>query len=208
MREFSFICILLVLSFLLGCGSANTGASYDTPSQPEKEIKKVMVVALTPILENRKTAEKEMEYWLKKDGYNVIASVDYMPTAARLPRQEEIQKAVRNQNIDGVITMRLKDVEEDSRYVSATETHATSLEQTYIYNYVNAWSKYYVPGYYATASILVVETKLFETANDKLIFTATTETFEASSIEKSISNIARTLAGNLKRSKVLTKTEF
>lgn len=64
---------------------------------------------------------------------------------ARIPRHEEINKVTEDNDFDGIITLKIKDIEENSRYVSGTETHTTSLEETYIYNYLNAWNELMLP---------------------------------------------------------------
>ena len=205
----SIIKTLHILSFALltGCATSRTSITSQVSEHPDKEIIKVMVIALTPVMENRTTAEKELAYWLRKEGYEAEASVERMQAVARIPRHEEINKVTEDNDFDGIITLKIKDIEENSRYVSGTETHTTSLEETCIYNYLNAWNEYYVPGCYSKAKILIIETNLFESESGKLIYTATTEMFEASSMEQMISNLAQKLATNIKRSKVLTKSK-
>ena len=190
----------------VGCASFTTDLSYRIPNQPSSAINTVVVVALTPDVETRKLIENELVYWLRQDGYDAIASVKVSTPSPRLPTEKELRRIVNDEAQDGVLTMRLIDVDKDSRYVSSTETRSTSLTDTYVYNYLNAWRDTYVPGYYANSSIIKLETNVYEVSNEQIVFTSISETLDAESIEGMVSDFSQALAFNLKKSKVITKS--
>ena len=205
--------LLSRLSFLFGvvvvipaCASFTTDLTYTTPNSPSGPIKKVVVVALTPVVETRTLLENELVFWLRDNGYDATASVKISKPRRRLPEESELRSLVDENGMDGVLTVRLMDVEKESRYVSSTETRATSITDTYVYNYLNAWRDVYVPGYYASSSILKVESNLYEVRKEQIIFTAQSQTLEAASLEGLISDLSQALTYNIKKSKVLTKS--
>lgn len=198
--------LLLIAALFVECGSGSS-TSWSTPNSPEGEIKTILVAALTPDIENRTTAEKEMVFWLRKNKYNAFASIDFKKPDKRLPLPEEIEKILKENNIDAVITLRLKDVEEDARYVSANERNAMTINQGYYYNYMNAWNAYFVPGYYAKAKSITIESNIYETSDGKIVFTAVSDAIQASSIEYTISDLVQSVISKIKGSKVLTPSK-
>jgi len=195
--------IVLIGIFAAGCGGGSS-VRWSTPNKTEGEIKTILVAALSPVPENRITAEEEMVYWLRKNKYNAFASIDFIKPEKRLPRPEEIEKILNENNLDGLITLRLKDVEEDSRYVSANERNAMTINQGYYYNYMNAWNAYFVPGYYSKAKMITIESNVYETSDGKIVFTADSDAMQATNIEYTISDLVQGVVSNIKTSKVLT----
>ena len=165
-----------------------------------------MAVALTPQVDTRRLLENELVYWLRQNGYDATASVKISTPTSTLPRESELRRLVDENNLDGVLTIRLIDVDQESRYVSATETRATSINDTYVYNYLNAWNDTYVPGYYANSTIIKVESNLYEVENEQIVFTSQSETLDAQDIEGLVSDFSQALTHNLNKSKVLTKS--
>lgn len=198
MRVLIMLCVVL----LTGCGS--TSSSYNTPNEVTGEISRVLVVALTAIPENRTTAEKETVYWLRKNKYQAVASVDFLKAEKRLPRVDEIDKILKDQNLNGLITLRLKEVDEKSRYVTTNEASSTTINAGYYYNYMNAWNANYVPGNYKKASSINVESNVYEVSTAKLVFTTTSETLESQNIEYTISDVAQKAVSKIKGAKILT----
>ena len=197
----SWIGIFFMVIF--GCGTGSS-VNWSTPNEPEGEIKRILVAVLSPVPENRITAEKEAVYWLRKNKYNAFASVDFLPAEKRLPRPEEIEKILKENNLDGLLTLRLKDVEEDSRYITASQVNAMTLNQGYYYNYMNAWNAYFVPGYYSKATKISVESNIYEASDGQIVFTAISETVQASNFEYTISDVTQSVVTKIKSSKVLT----
>ncbi len=202
-----FYLSILLLILLAACGINKSSTSSSTPNIPQEEIKTVLVAVLSPIPENRTLAENEAVYWLRKNKYNAAPTVNYIKAEKKLPRPEEIEKILKENNFDGLLTLRLKDVEEDSRYVTASEKNAVTIQQTYYYNYMNAWNKYYVPGYYSKATSVIVESNLYESSDGKLVFTGVSDTFQSADIENTISNVVQSVVADLKKSKVLTPSK-
>jgi len=165
-----------------------------------------LVIALTPQTDTRTLLENELVYWLRNDGYDATASVKLAEPLPALLTSEEIKKMVDDHGLQGILTLRLLDLEKETRYVSATETHAVTITDTYVYNYLNAWNSVYVPGYYANSTLLKIETNLFECDNEQMVFTSESQTLDAQSFEEVISDLSKALAFNIKKSKVLTKS--
>lgn len=199
-----FYLLILTTVLLATCRTNKSSISSSTPNIPHGEIKTVLVAVLSPIPENRTTAENEAVYWLRKNKYNASPTINYIKAEKKLPRPEEIEKILKEHNFDGLLTLRLKDIEEDSRYVTASEKNAVTIQQTYYYNYMNAWNKYYVPGYYSKATSIIVESNLYESYDGKLVFTGVSDTFQSADYENTISDVVQSVVSNLKKSKVLT----
>ena len=72
---------------------------------------------------------------------------------------------------------------------------------------MNAWNAYFVPGYYSKATKISVESNIYETSDGQIVFTATSETVQASNIEYTISDLTQSVVTKIKSSKVLTASK-
>ena len=196
--------IFLTLIVLGACASTST---IDSQKSEGETVNRVLVLALTPIDENKETGENELVYWLRKEGYNAVASVDVLKVRGRLPVKEEIVKVLETQNFDGVITIKLVDIKDSGRFVSSSESNATTLNETYFYNYLNAWNRNYTPGYYQDVRVMVVESNLYAFPKGEIIFSSLSESFVSDSFEGFVNEFSKSLVKELRRSKVILKAD-
>jgi hypothetical protein len=108
-------------------------------------------------------------------GYSVIDS------AANLSR-ETVEEAIEGRNIDAVLVTRLAGVEEIKEYQPPS-----SYEPYRSYNRYYAHARQFSsPGYYVTYKLLTLETNLYDTVTQKLIWSMQSESSESSAPQKVI----------------------
>jgi hypothetical protein len=207
MRASILYLLIPILVSVLGCASSNTSVNVDNHLSSDITIRKLLVLALTPIDENRETGEKELVYWLKRGNYDATASFDILTVRGRLPVIEEVKRVLENNDFDGVLALRLVDFDESSRFVSSSEKNATNLNETYFYNYLNAWNGNYQPGYYSNSRLMVVESNLYAFPTGEIVYSTISESFISDSFEGFAEDFAKATTKSLKRTKVLVKIE-
>ena len=189
----------LVLS---GCSSSNTLLTVKKQSDTPESIHKLLVLAMTPNDENRETGEKEIVYWLRDTGYDAFPGCDILSVKGRLPVKEEISKVLTDYGFDGILTMRLVEVDEASQYVSPN-----SNANIYFYNYLSVWSGYYAPGYIDKTRLLTIESNLYVFPKAEIVYSAISESFISDSFESFAADFSKPLVKSLKKSKILSVKE-
>ena len=207
MKKF-FIASICV--FLASCGS-NTAIvnSWRDPdnSNLNEQFKKVLVVALVKDEATRRTTENRLvsRNPIFHSSYQYLNGTDLKLT------QEQKMKILKDENFDGVVTMRLVDTKKETSYVPGTNTSMYyggygGMYGGYgggIYGGFGGWynsysSMYYDPGYYQETTYYMVETNIFSLKQDKLIWTGTTKSSNVIDLGTTIDEIAEAVKAQMK----------
>ena len=152
------------------------------------KLEKVLLVALFKDETSRRKAEDEMvSYLAGKD----VESYNYLNENFNKKNEEAIRQKIKADGFDGAVTMRLIDVEKEKIYTSGN----IALYPTYYRNFsgyfYRNWSYYSEPGYYSTTKIYKVETNVYSIKEDKIIWSALTETTDPSGVKKLTEEITK-----------------
>ncbi len=181
----------LVLA-LISCSSTQIISSW---REPNKELKisnltKVMVVALFKNKTTSHLAEDEMVRYLNGKG---IVSYDYFNTNFNLQNEDAIRTKIKKDGFDGAVTMRLLDVEKETKYSQGSIGFYPMYYQTFSGYYFRNWNNYNEPGYYSTTKIFTVETNVYSIKEDKIIWTGLTETTDPEGVNKMTKEITKVI---------------
>jgi len=110
--------------------------------------------------------------------------------------EEGLNQMVAQGKYTHILLMRLADVEKETSYVPGTTT-----------GYYGGYGRYYgygagmygSPGYYTTDKNYFVETMVYSTNPNKLLWTGTTKTVNPSKIEKTVNEIATAVSERMKK---------
>lgn len=110
--------------------------------------------------------------------------------------EEALNQMVAQGKYTHILIMRLADVEKETSYVPGTTT-----------GYYGGYGRYYgygagmygSPGYYTTDKNYFVETMVYSTNPNKLLWTGTTKTVNPSKIEKTVNEIATAVSDQMKK---------
>ena len=110
--------------------------------------------------------------------------------------EEALNQMVAQGKYTHILLMRLADVEKETSYVPGTTT-----------GYYGGYGRYYgygagmygSPGYYTTDKNYFVETMVYSTNPNKLLWTGTTKTVNPSKIEKTVNEIATAVSDQMKK---------
>ena len=196
--------LVTVASILTGCGaSTKITKSWKEPGATIKEgtQEKTLVMSMVKDAVTRRMVEDNL---VKRLGPHAVPSYTIFTDdmLANLTT-EAFQDKVQRDSFKYVILMRLADVEKETSYVPGSTYGGYYGGYGRYYGY--GMGMYTTPGYYTTDKNYFVETTVYSTQPDKLLWTGTTKTVNPSSVDKTVTKIADAVAYKMKEDKFLVK---
>ena len=181
--------LLITILVLVSCApTTKIQKTWSDPSLSKEKFdsyKKVLVIAVLKDETGRRIAEDKLVA-----AFNTITTVQsYTYLTPADTTQQIIEQKLKNDGFDGVLYMRLKEVEKSVTYNQGTGFHGG-------YGW---YGGYHAPGYYSVDKTFVVETNLYDVAVNKLMWSTTTETINPKAIEKGLDGIINTLKNELSK---------
>ena len=204
MKKSIFYSCLLLTMFLISCTSTKIVSSW---RQPDKhvhidELNKVLVIALIENETNRYKAEHQIVKYLDGKGF---VSHEYLDDSFNRKNETEIMDKVRNDGFDGIVLMRLIDVDKERVYVPSETNYYPNDFQNFGGYYLTHHYRYKISGYYMTTKTYILETIIFSIKDNKIIWTGITETFEPEGIKKMTNEISKAVYKQMVEEKFIRK---
>ena len=185
--------ILLYGSILLlvACGPSTkiektwTDPSF-TPSSVQS-FKKILVMGLLKDESTRRIAEDKMVAAFKN--VTAVQSYSYLQPGDTI--RSEVEDKLKKDGFDGVVIMRLADVDKSVSYVPGTGYGGW-------YGY-----RYATPGYYQEDKTFYVETNFYSLPETKLLWSGTTSSLNPNKLHRTIDDVIATLKGQLQKQKLI-----
>ena len=185
--------ILLYGSILLlaGCGpSTKIEKTWTDPSFTTATVqsyKKILVMGLLKDESTRRIAEDKMVAAFKN--VTAVQSYSYLQPADTI--RTEVEDKLKKDGFDGVVIMRLADVDKSVSYVPGTGYGGW-------YGY-----RYSSPGYYQEDKTFYVETNFYSLPETKLLWSGTTSSLNPNKLDRTIDDVINTLKGQLQKQKLI-----
>lgn len=172
--------------FAIGCTSTRITTSWKAPDVPPKNFQKIMVLGL--IRDADRTIQENMENHfvgdLKAIGIEGVSSLQaFGPKALENLSEQEAVAKMKTSGVDAVITIVLLDKEKERKYYPGNFYYSP-----YGYYHNRFWGyrtvlyrRIYEPGYYVTDTRYFWESNLYDMENQKLLYSAQTQSFDPSS---------------------------
>lgn len=159
-----------------GCTTTQLKQSWVAPGG-HPPIEKVLVIGVAKTQATRRIFEDTFVEKLEAAGKQAVASYTLLASSEKLDK-EQIEKAATDAGADAVIITRYVGKNQKTVEYPPTRFGSTSYYGP-MYNYYS-WSfdNMYSPGYTETYEVHTLESNLYDGKNEKLIWTATTETTE------------------------------
>ena len=185
--------ILLYGSILVlaGCGPSTkiektwTDPSFNTATV--QSYKKILVMGLLKDESTRRIAEDKMVAAFKN--VTAVQSYSYLQPADTI--RSEVEDKLKKDGFDGVVIMRLADVDKSVSYVPGTGYGGW-------YGY-----RYSSPGYYQEDKTFYVETNFYSLPETKLLWSGTTSSLNPNKLDRTVDDIINTLKGQLQKQKLI-----
>lgn len=185
---------LVLLSFtsmMISCGpTTKLEKTWTDPSLKvgtDIPFKKILVVAATKDDPSNRIVEDKLVAAVK----NATAVQSYAYLKPGDTDQAAVEQKLKQDGFDGLIVMRLKNVEKSSSYVPGS--------------YYGGWYgyRYASPGYITTDENFIVETNIYSLKEAKLLWSGTTSTLNPTKMDQTIDQIISTIKYELKRKKLI-----
>lgn len=196
--------LLLAVIITISCTSTRITSSWREPDKTVAvdKLSKVLVVALFKDETSRHKAEDQMAGYLNGKG---VVSYSYLDSKFDKKNEDALREKIRKDGFDGVVTMRLVDVDKEKLYMPGN----TSLYPAYYRNfsgyYYRSWSYYSTPGYYATSKTYTIETNVYSVKEDKIIWSGLTETTDPDGVKKMTEEVAEVVYKKMLKEGFITK---
>ncbi|OGT12928.1 MAG: hypothetical protein A3F73_01195 [Gallionellales bacterium RIFCSPLOWO2_12_FULL_59_22] len=191
----------LVAMLVAACSTTLINTVWKDSSYRARPARIMVVgVAKTPL--NRRLFEDEFVLQLKARGTDAIASY-----AVLSDKQQDDQAAiavkVKELGADAVLITRMVSKKIVRTYVPGTIYAPPFYYRTWPEYYGFGYRYLYSPGYIAEDEYAVIETNLYETLHDKLVWSASSETVMGDSKEKLIKSYIGIMVGSMAKNGLL-----
>lgn len=193
-----------LLSLTAGCSTVTLVDSWRDPAFSAQRYRKLLVVSVTTKAERRQVTEDVLSAELRRRGIDAVASHTLTPSKGSISK-EETRKAVKEANADAILSTRLLWMEKH------TEVYPTYSAGCYFPGYYRAYPyPYDFYGYYnctvpfdstsvRTVREAMLETNLYDAASDRMVWSATTSSYDSDSPLTTTRDLADTIIAELRR---------
>lgn len=204
-RMMQSVFVLSLISFFLsGCSTTKLVTSWSDPNFAELPIQKVLIVGVIKNDLNRRAYETHFAEQLEKQGIAGTAAHQVISDSGGYT-EEKIRSAVQKVGADAAIIARLADVEKKERYVPPTYEYEPVFGYgPGFYGYYGMSTRYVsMPGYTTTDTIVKLETVVFSTRSEKMIWAGATRSFNPTSATSVIKENTQIIINDMKESGLL-----
>jgi hypothetical protein len=197
----------LAATALVAGGSPKVEFSWKNTNYTGGTFKNILVLALNGKVENRAEFEDELVAAITRPGGMAAQSYQFLPRPEATPiDMKDLRAVVREQRFDAIVAARLTKRVEKTTYVPG-EVYSPSPYYGTFYGYYGAVSPaIYTPGYMETEKEAQVEVNVYSTAkpDGELVWTGTTNVFEAKSAMKAIKELVKIVTAELEKENIIT----
>jgi hypothetical protein len=193
----------VALVILTSCGGTNLSYVWKDPRYGGGYLTSVMVVGVSEDVARRRLFEEVFARELEEREIRAVASNKVLGPDTRLTRDTVKAEAARL-GMDAVLATRLisagrEDIYQPPSISTMPSGYSRSLD-LYFYG-VDAQSAY--PGARAKHYVVRLETNVFDTDTEKLVWTASSQTVEPESIREIIESLCKKVTSRLREDKLL-----
>lgn len=165
---------ILIAIFITACATTRLTSAWKDPSY-QGQPHKIMVIGVAKKAVNKRIFEDEFVRQLKARGTDAVASYTVMPDAKQNDHSV-IAAKMKEQGADAVLIARLASKKTVQTYVPGNIYSPPQYYGNWRDYYGYGYQTMYNPGYMSEEEYALMETNLYDAGNDKLIWSAASET--------------------------------
>ena len=203
-RTFAAACVLCAVTALFSaCASDGNGAGggaevvdrWQQATPPPQPYRTVFVLGVAESDDLRRLFEDEFVRQLQAAGVRGIPSYGAVPQ--REMTRDEVVQAVRASGADGVVVTRLLKREQRHKATFSPDGYST--------HYSNASRSVAspVPPVVHRTEVVTLETRLFDAASERMVWTASTELFDPRKTQSEVARLVRAIVKDLQKGKLI-----
>lgn len=206
-KQMLYVTLIFTLLSLSSCSSTKLVKSWSDTGYSGKPLEKILVLGVMEKDLHRRMYEDAFVQYVKKSGLSAVAGYTLMPDLKEYEEKDEVRKAVAQSGADAVLMATLIGVENKEVYVPPSWDYAPSFGFGYgFYDYYGmSYRAAYRPGYMTTRTVVKLETTVFATDSDTMLWAGATESFNPSSPERVVRENADIIIKSMKKAGLLVK---
>ena len=202
----SIIAVLSLLLLLVGCTTKVTN-SWKNENYSGEKFGSLLVVGIAKDPNNRTLWENVMADHLRQNGVgNVETATSGFPKGQEINRHDIIDYVNKN-NLDGVLVTRLVDIKKESVYYPPSGSFYAGGQYGYYSSfpsyYRHAYAVDYSAGQRMDNTVVVLETTLYKSDTEELIWGMSSETFNPNSANQLSKEVGRKIIQKLKKDNLI-----
>jgi hypothetical protein len=201
-----FLTAILASLALLSVAAPKLEFSWKNPNYTGGTFKNILVLALNGKAVNRAEFEDELVAAISRPGAQAFPSYEFMPRPDLTPIDtKDLRELVKEQHFDAIVVARLTKKDTKTTYVPGQAYTPFPYYGTF-YGYYGALAPViYTPGYMETEKEAQVEVNSYSTAkpDGDLVWTGTTNTFDAGSVKKVIKDLVKIITKELEKENII-----
>jgi hypothetical protein len=205
-----FVAVLAALACVatLAVGGPKLELSWKNPNYTGGTFKNILVLALNGKAANRAEFEDELVAALSRPGEKAAPSYEFIPRPDATPiDMNNLRDLVKEQKFDAIVVARLTKADKKTTYVPG-EVYTPYPYYGTFYGYYGAlYPVIYSPGYMETEKEAQVEVNFYATAkpDGELVWTGTTNVFDANSAMKAIKELVKVVSKELEKENIIER---
>jgi hypothetical protein len=186
---------ILMTIILNGCSSAQVTNTWKNPDFTGPiHFNKIVAIAIHPDGTVRRVAEDEM---VRQIGANRAVPAYQLLSEDERKDMDKMRQRLQSAGVDGAVTMQLLGKRQETTYVPGSPNYG-------FYDYYGGAAYMGSPGYVTTDTIATVETRIYSVSEGKLLWSATSETFNPSDIRQNVDDIVKAVGAELRKEKLVS----
>ena len=196
------ILVISLAAFVTACTTTKLVTRWHDAEYKGPPLEKVLVVGVMKDDIKRRFFEDEFVKKITSGGRQAVTSYTLMPDLKAVDDKEELVEIVKKAGADSVLVTTLKAVKKEEREVPPRVDYVPTMGMGFGYYpyYMNSYQAVYSPGYTTVDTIVQLETRVYALPTEDLVWAGNTESFNASSAEKIISETADIIVSDMKSS--------
>ena len=204
-----FLVAALIIPLSLAASSPKLLLSWRNPNYSGGQFKNILVLALNGKSEGRLEFEDLLVAAIARPGIQATQSYVFLARPDATPIDiNDLKTVIREHKFDAIVVARLTKRETKTTYVPGQVYTPAPYYGTFYGYYGAVYPIVYSPGYLQKESVAQVETNFYSTAkpDGELVWTGTTNTFDAHSPMKVIKKLVEVVIKELEKQNVIDRS--
>ena len=186
------------IAMLTGCASPHISIGSWKDSSYNKKVTKVFVIGVTQRTDIRHAFETSVVEKLQQNGVTAVASSGLVPLDKDMGKEAvkaRVKAVIQGKGFDAVLVSRLVGVDKTTTYVPPS----SHMEYSFTRDVMTAYSVAFTPGYLIHDTVVSIETNLYDTGSEELVWSMTSKSFNPADATEVIKPLSESIIQDLKQ---------
>ena len=201
-RRYAMAAIFPWIAMLSACAPPHIAmGSWKDPAY-HKKITKIFVIGVTQREEIRRAFEADVVARLLRKEINAVGSADLVPLDKGIAKERvkaQVKAAIAGKGFDAVLVSRLIGVDKTTTYVPPSAT----MEYSFTRDVMTAYSVAFTPGQLIQDTVVSIETNLYDTATEHLVWSMRSKSFNPTDAAEVINPLADAIVKDLAKKRLI-----